>query len=92
MPRYWDLACAVARTPLLGEEQALSNTLMRKFLGDTPSDQDTEAFNLALSARMIASIAFNMWLASEGHANAELAWKRLQNGLCTLDSILAETP
>jgi hypothetical protein len=88
MPRFWDLACAVARTPLLGEEKALSDTLIRKFLGDTPSQRDTETFNLALSARMIASIAINTRLAVEGHANAELARRRLENGLYTLERIL----
>ncbi|GAX88726.1 phosphotransferase [Effusibacillus lacus] len=89
MPRFWDLASAVARTPLLGESKELSNELIRKYLGDTPSQADNEAFNLALSARVVASVAINLSLALEGHSNSELAWRRLENGLHILDKILS---
>jgi hypothetical protein len=87
MPRFWDLASAVARTPLLGEAKGLSDTLIRNYLGETPNQDDTEAFILALSARLIASISFNIRLALEGHSNSELAWRRLNNGLHILDRI-----
>jgi thiamine kinase-like enzyme len=90
MPRFWDLASAVARTPLLGETKELSDTLIRNYLGDTPNQDDTEAFTLALSARLIASISINIRLAIEGHSNTELAWRRLNNGLRILDKILCD--
>jgi hypothetical protein len=90
MPRFWDLASAVARTPLLGEAKELSDTLIRNYLGDPPNPDDTEAFTLALAARMIASISFNIRLAIVGHSNSELAWRRLNNGLRILDRILCE--
>jgi hypothetical protein len=90
MPRFWDLASAVARTPLLGETKVLSDTLIRNYLGDTPNQDDTEAFTLALSARLIASISINIRLAIEGHSNTELAWRRLNNGLRILDKILCD--
>jgi hypothetical protein len=90
MPRFWDLASAVARTPLLGEAKELSDTLIHNYLSDTPSEDDTAAFTLALAARMIASISFNIRLAIIGHSNSEQAWRRLNNGLRILDRIICE--
>jgi hypothetical protein len=90
MPRFWDLAAAVARTPLLGEAKALSDVLIRKYLGEIPSQADNEAFNLALAARVVASISLNICLSIEGHSNSEFAWRRLNNGLLLLNNILSD--
>ena len=77
MPRYWDLACMVARTPLLDEEREFSEELVRDVLGPRPSREEEEAFTLSLAARALVSTLVNLALAQAGHADPQLAERRL---------------
>ncbi|MHB9144552.1 MAG: aminoglycoside phosphotransferase family protein [Symbiobacteriia bacterium] len=87
MPKFWDLASAVARTFLLGEAPAMSESLIRGVLGEQPGAQQQEAFRLALAARSILSVSTNLALAQYGHSDLTRARQRLDRGLQLLEEI-----
>ncbi|WP_303798649.1 phosphotransferase [Alicyclobacillus macrosporangiidus] len=88
MPPFWDLAAAVGRTYLFGEERPFSNRLMAMYLGEIPSEEVVGQFNLALAARLVQSMSLNLDLTLHGHGNADLCWRRVENGLHVLAQIV----
>lgn len=88
MPPFWDLAAAVGRTFLFGEEKPFSDRLMAMYLGEYPSKEVAGQFNLALAARLVLSMSLNLDLALHGHGDIDLCWRRVENGLHVLAQIV----
>jgi aminoglycoside phosphotransferase (APT) family kinase protein len=78
MPRHWDLACAVFRGPLDGEEPEWAAAVQRCVLGAAPAPADWDAFELALAVRTVQSVSGGLLLAEHGHPAGATVGRRLE--------------
>ena len=77
MPRYWDLACATFRGPLLGEQVGWALQVRRAMLGPAPEPSAVEALNLAVGARALQSTLGGLALQAGGLSRGGSVQRRL---------------
>ncbi len=77
MPRYWDLACAVFRAPLLGEDVEWSTEVQRLTLGAATKVVCEEEFTLALAVRTVQSVSGGLALSTLGLTASDSVLARL---------------
>ena len=85
MPPYWDLASALFRTYLYDESREISTHLINEFL---VNEQSMESFELALSARTVASMVFNMLYSLEHQYDSAEIDLLIDRGYELLDEML----